>query len=91
MLPGALESFSMEEGDAATPCWLLRIESSKEEIALCLSDDFRDFCDKHLGKQISVEGSLFPAHTALHPTRVLIDVEKIELDSENNKAINLLT
>src|SRR5580693_4286415 len=54
-------------GDADNPCWLLRIEPSKEEIALCLSEDLRDFCDKHIGKQISVEGAIFPEHTTHHP------------------------
>ena len=78
---GEPEYASIEGGDAAVPCWLLRIESSKEEISLCLSDDFRDFCDQHIGKQISVEGALFPAHTTHHPTRVLIDVQKMELNS----------
>jgi uncharacterized protein DUF4431 len=81
IFPGAPEYFSIEEGDAANPCWLLRIEPSKEEIALCLNDDLRDFCDKHISKQISVEGALFPAHTTHHPTRVLIDVQKMELNS----------
>lgn len=79
MFPGEPEYSSIEEEDASVPCWLLRIEPSKEEIALCLSDDLRDFCDKHIGRQISVEGALFPAHTTHHPTRVLIDVQKIEL------------
>ena len=81
ILPGAPEYSSIEEGDAANPCWLLRIEPSKEEIALCLSDDHRDFSDKHLGKQVAVEGALFPAHTTHHPTRVLIHVQKMELNS----------
>jgi hypothetical protein len=81
ILPGAPEYSSIEEGDAAIACWLLRLESSKEEIALCLSDDLRDFCNKHIGKQISVEGVLFPAHTTHHPTRVLIDVQRMEWDS----------
>ncbi len=81
MLPRDPEYSSIEEGDAAIPCWRLRIEPSKEEIALCLSDDHRDFCEKHIGEQISVEGALFPAHTAHHPTRVLIHVKKMNLNS----------
>ncbi|HEX4840274.1 MAG TPA: DUF4431 domain-containing protein [Rhabdochlamydiaceae bacterium] len=78
-LPGGADSSSAEEEDAVVPCWLLRIEPSKEEIALCLSDDLRDFCDQHVGKRVSIEGALFPAHTAHHPTRVLIDVQKMEM------------
>jgi hypothetical protein len=81
IFPGAPEYFSIEEGDAATPYRLLRIEPSKEEIALCLNADLRDFCDKHIGKQVAVEGALFPAHITHHPTRVLIDVQKMELNS----------
>lgn len=83
-IPGETEYSSIEEGDATVPCWLLRIEPSKEEIALCLNDDLRDFCDKHIGKRISVEGALFPAHTTHHPTRVLIHVQKMELNFKEN-------
>ena len=57
----------------------LLAQPSKEEIALCLSDDLRDFCNQHVGKRVSIEGALFPAHTAHHPTRVLIDVQKMEM------------
>lgn len=81
MFAGTSEYFSIEERDVANPWWLLRIEPSKEEIALCLSDKLRDFCDKHVNKQISIEGALFPAHTTHHPTRVLIHVKKMELNS----------
>lgn len=77
----APEYFSIEEVDAANPFWLLRIEPSKEEIALCLSDDLRDICEKHIGNHIYVEGALFPAHTTHHPTRVLIDVQRMKLVS----------
>lgn len=79
MFPRETEDSPVEEGDAVAPCWLLRIEPSQEEIALCLGDDLRSFCAKHVGKRVSVEGALFPAHTSHHPTRVLIDVQKMEL------------
>lgn len=81
IFPGEPEYSSIEEGDAAVPCFLLRIEPSKEEITLCLSEALRNFYDKHIGKQVTVEGALFPAHTTHHPTRVLIDVQKMGLNS----------
>lgn len=79
LFAGPPEYTSIEEGDEPDYSWLLLIDETREELALCLNDDAREFCNKHAGTQISVNGMLFPAHTAHHPTPCLIHVKNISL------------
>jgi|GEM_PF-3422119 len=51
--------------------------SNHRELYLSLEENMIDFCCDHESKKITVKGYLFHAHTAHHPTPILIDVKKI--------------